>query len=192
MATLAIVFVVLPAGILGACSSSDDAPAAGTPSADAATSDAATSDAATTSGGDVDGGTRTVGDRDAAANPGKVSCGDLECGLGGANLACCIRPDGGASCLVSNGDCVGAAGFKCDDPTDCESGSACCVDLFQYGAGATAAHAACGEVKAGSPPCNDNQLELCKNDSQCHGGTCKTVTCDGRVFGSCSIPKNCH
>ena len=157
---------------------------------------AACSSSSSTPAADADGGGGSGG---AGSDPGKVTCATLTCNAGppgnfptAPGMAyCCEGGDAGPSCEVvgmgASPLCTaGATPLFCDEPYDCsDTGKrACCFGFSSSRSGlAVCAGAACGV----------DDLELCKNDSQCPDtGHCAQVTCkNGSQWMACNTSSEC-
>lgn len=181
---VALLFGVLGVSVVGGCGS--DAPVL-TQGSDRSQNDASDGPPST---GSRDAG----GDDDPTDNPtssdsgmassdlGTVPCGPAECAT--PSQICCttVSPDGGlaGTCEAAGTNCkLGAASVACDEPSDCASGSTCCLAFAGLGSSCAAT-------------CILQSAVVCKDNQDCpDAGTCKEYSCLNRPQRACSRSLGC-
>ena len=138
------------------------------------TSGSSGTDGGTDGSSNTDGGTPEGGGGDAGvtSTPNKVQCGGGTACTTPADV-CCVKQSGDAGCQPAADNCQNGAKLHCDEKADCTGTDICCAG-FVGGAVSTDCKAACGGM----------QVQVCKTNAECTGGTCYVNTCPTPGGGS--------
>jgi hypothetical protein len=117
----------------------------------------------------------TDGGADAGEESG-LPAGEIRCGAGGPCTAgpdeCCMSsaspPTLSCSSATSSARCPNGTEIKCDDPSDCSGGDACCLQVNSSG---YILQTVCQTACSGT-----GWYELCAPAGTCSAGTCSALT----------------
>jgi hypothetical protein len=138
------------------------------------TSGSTGTDGGTDGSSNTDGGTPEGGaDGGLSSTPNKVQCGGgTECTTP-ADVCCVTQMDAG--CQPAASQCQNGAKLRCDEKADCPTAGDLCCAGFSGGAASTECRTTC----------QMNQVQVCKTNAECTGGTCYVNTCP--TMGGASI-----